>query len=252
MLLLLYPCNANADALALSSISFSNLQITASTGSVVFGGPWTSEGFAQSQDSLGAMNPRFTSSGGGTSTAATTVPYANALGSANAGTLNGSASSQVNLTGITDPTSGNSVGQGTLQNVFMITGGTGSTTVAFSTVLAGLLQMTTDSSAIGESTEAIFNLTLNSDSVLFFGSMLTGGLGFNSTTPISQTLSQTLTLSFDTPYFLTIQSDAESSAISTATVPEPSTLPMMLVGLVLMGGAAQKTLGQRRTRTVQK
>src|SRR5215470_3577423 len=111
---LVYPCDANADALALSSISFSNLRITPTSGTVVFGGAWTSEGFGQAQNSLGALDPEFTSSGGGTSTAAATAPYANALGSANGGTLSGTASSADNLAGITSPTFANSVGQGTL------------------------------------------------------------------------------------------------------------------------------------------
>src|SRR5262249_34006976 len=42
---LLTPAHVYADAMAFSSINFSNLQITASTGSVTFGSSWMAQGF---------------------------------------------------------------------------------------------------------------------------------------------------------------------------------------------------------------
>jgi len=52
---------------------------------------------------------------------------------------------------------------------------------------------------------------------------------------------------FDKPYFVLAQPDSEASAAS-AAIPEPSTLPMMLVGLVLVAGAARQTVVRRHTK----
>jgi len=239
------PHNVYADALALSSINVSDLQITATNGSIVFGGPWAPQGFAQAQNSLGNLNAQSNSNPGGAAANAA-VPYVVVSGSANAN-LNATASSGVDLSGITAPSFGNSAGQGTLWNVFEITGGSGPTSVAFSALVTGLLQLTTDAATLDAYTEAIFNLTLNSSSVLFFDSILTGGSNFNATLPFSQALSGTFTLNFNTPYMLAIQADSESKAIS-APVPEPATLPMTLVGLTLVAGAARRLRRERSLR----
>src|SRR4029077_6855748 len=82
---LLTPRHAHADAMASSSINFSNLQITPSSGSVSFGGPWTADGFAQAQNSLGELDAPFDSNVGGIASANAAVTFASGLGSANAG-----------------------------------------------------------------------------------------------------------------------------------------------------------------------
>jgi len=238
--------SAYADGLALSSISFSSLQITPMSGSLVFGGPWAAQGFAQAENSLGDLSAQFDSSSA-SAMANASVTLASASVGANAGDLTGVASGGVNLTGIPALSFGASVAQGTLSNVFTITGGVGSTSVSFSTQVTGLLRLAGDAATIETSTEAIFNLTLNSDSVLFFDSALTGGPNFNVIAPFTQALSTTVMLDFDKPYFVLAQADSESRAAS-AAIPEPSTLPMMLVGLVLVAGAARQNIVRRHTK----
>ena len=180
---LLIPCNGYADAIAVSSINFSNLRIRPALGSVVFGGPWSAQGFAQAQNTLGEGVAQFDFSAGGLATANAAVTFASAMGSADGGALTGFASSNVNLTGLTTPVQGISAGQGALFNTFMLTGGAGSTTVDFAVLAAGLLRLITDASAIQATTQTSFTLQLDGNPVLFFSSSLAGGANFNSTTP---------------------------------------------------------------------
>jgi hypothetical protein len=59
----------HATAIATGSIQVTNFIITPASGTVVFGGPRTAEGFAQAQNSLFGCDSQFNSSVGGTAQA---------------------------------------------------------------------------------------------------------------------------------------------------------------------------------------
>ena len=162
---ILIPGNVPATAIANSTISFSNLQITPDSGTVVFFDLWTAETFAQAQNSFGELDQQFDSSAGGSALANATVTFAAGHGDVSAANLTGTASSSVSIPGTTTAAA-SSQGQGTLFNWFPITGGTGDVQVSFSVDLTGSLNVFTHAFGQLAETETIFSLEL--DGTRFF------------------------------------------------------------------------------------
>ena len=227
---LLTPRWVYATAIANSTIAFSNLQITPSTGTIIFLYDWTAEAFAQAQNSLGQLAQQFDSSFGGAAAANATVTFATSAGNASATNLTGSASSSVNIPGTTTAQA-LSVGHGTLFNFFLITDGTGDVDVNFSVDLTGNLNVFTDAFGQLAQTETIFALELEGNPILFRDDILSIGPSSSSALAFSQALQDTRTLQFDTPYFVLAEADSESQAIN---IPEPSTVTLMLAGLITL------------------
>ena len=227
---LLTPRCVHATAIANSAISFSNLQIAPSTGTILFLDDWSAEAFAQAQNSLGELNNQFDSSIGGAAAANATVTFATSADNASATNLTGSASSSVNIPA-TITAQASSVGRGTLFNLFVITGGSGDVDVNFSVDLTGSLDLLTDAFGQLAQTETIFDLELDGNPILFRDDILSIGPNAFASMPFSQKLSDTRTLQFDTFYFILAQADSESQAIN---IPEPSTVTLMLAGLITL------------------
>lgn len=227
---LLTPRCVYATAIANSTISFSNLQITPATGTIIFLDDWTAEAFAQAQNSLGQLVSQFNSSTGGAAAANATVTFATSAGNASATNLTGSASSSVNIPG-TITAQALSVGRGTLFNLFVITDGTGDVDVNFSVDLTGNLNVFTDAFGQLAQTETIFDLELDGNPILFRDDILSIGPSDSKNLSFSQNLFDSRTLQFDTLYFILAQADSESQAIN---IPEPSSLTLMLAGLIIL------------------
>jgi len=229
-----------ATAIAFSDIAFFNLQITPSVGSIQFLDLWTAEAFAQASNSLGQRDQAFDFSVGGVAVANAAVTFANGHADASALNLTAIATSAVNIPGAQEAQA-SSVGLGTLFNSFIITGGTGPVEVGFSADIAGLLNVFTDETGLRARTRTIFALELDGTPILFHDLFLDVGPNSASTLAFSQILFATLSLQFNTPFFILAQVDSESLGINTP-IPEPSTITLMLVGLGALAGFARKTV----------
>lgn len=213
----LCPSNALALALAQSSLSFSNLSITSGSGVLSFFDPWSAEAFADA-DGFGVFDATF--DGATTALASSSSTFATASASANPLQLTGVASSSVN---IPDGVAASSFGTGrsSLYNTFIVTGGTGSVNVTFSAALAGNLNVLTNNVGVSARTETVFALELDGSSVLFKFDVLSIGPNSAQSLSIATTLTASRTLLFDTPYFVFVEADSESRAVT--TVPDSST-----------------------------
>jgi len=231
-LLLGIPNAVYASSIAASNLSFSNLQITASSGTIQFQGPWTSQAFASAENSLGGLDQEFASNIGAASTIAAIVTFANASGTANVAPLSGTASDSASIPGTTAQAITSSYAA--LSNSFEITGGTGLVNVTFSNDLSGLLQVGNDQNGVLATAEAIFALQVDGMPILFLDSPLSAGPSASATLPISQSLTNTISLTYGTPYAIYVEADAESSAYN--VVPEPPTAVLLFTALLGITG----------------
>jgi hypothetical protein len=243
-LLLCIPEVGYADAVALTSISFSNLQILPSTGTVQFQDVWSSQAFAQAQNSNGEVDSQFTPSTGGTSSITATVTYAGASGTAVVAPLSGAASSNASIPGTVN-VEADSTGTGTLSNSFQITGGTGSVDVTFSVLIDSSNSVTTDQFGVLAETETVFGLEVNGQPALppFDQLLVVVGPSSSNSSTFDGTLSNTVTLNFGTTYSLVAEADSESQAID--TTPEPATASLAIIGLAALGACIRR----KRTQT---
>jgi hypothetical protein len=215
-----------ADSMGSSSISFSDLEITAAGGTVSFG-TWSSQAFAQAQNSLGGLDSDFTSNSGSSSAASAAVTFANAAGNASVTPLGGAASGISNVSG----TIGQAVttGQGILStSTFEITGGTGVVNVTFSTDLSGEVQAANDAKGVLATAEATFILDVDGTPDLFFDLPISAGPSASIVSTFGPDLTSTMSLEFNTPYSLYVEADAETSAYNVA---EPTTAVLLLIAL---------------------
>ncbi|KIH77722.1 PEP-CTERM protein-sorting domain-containing protein/RHS repeat-associated core domain-containing protein [Geoalkalibacter ferrihydriticus] len=213
-----------ATAIAESSLSFS-FNISPAAGNLTLLDPWFMETFAWASNSLGEMDFGFGFSEDSAASSAA-VTWASGQGSSSGNT--GAAQSRVHIPG-TDVGYAESLGRGGTSGFFMITGGEGTVDVDFSASLLGSMFVFTDEFGVFAKTETIFGLELDGAPLLFFYDFLEIGPNSIDSSPISDVLFSTLTLDYDTPYFLYAEGDSESYA---ANVPEPSTFILLLAGLI--------------------
>jgi hypothetical protein len=205
------------------------------SGAISFDPLFTTQAFAQAQNSLGQLDAQFDAQVGAPSKADAAVIWADGHGVS--GAAEWFASSNVNLPG-DDPKSASSLGQGLWFDTFTITGGTGPVSVNFSVDLSGLLKLATDFAGRAQ-TEVIFNLLLDGDTVLFQDRLRSVGPNSFLLEPFALTLTTMQALQFDTPYSLLLRVDSESTALN--EVPEPATVSLLGLGI----GAAVRA---RRSR----
>lgn len=253
--LLVTSANIQATAIANSNLAFSDLVITPQTGTLELLIDWELEAFAEAKNSLGEIDQAFDSSFFGGSVAAdAAVTWASGHGAADAPTffppdfsVSGNAASDVNLPGC-EPKWANSLGRGTFVNGFSITGGTGSVDVDFSANLMGALEVWTDECGILAQTEVIFTFEIFDLLPLSGGSsqeqliwsereILSVGPNSHQDNIVSESLTASRLLNFDTDYFFVIEVDSESRAI----VPEPPVLMLMLGAVVMLCRQGKRT-----------
>jgi hypothetical protein len=240
--LLCIPELGYADAVAITSISFSNLGIDASSGTVQFLDVWSSQAFAQGQNSLGEIDQEFNSNTGSNSTITAAVTYAGASGTAVVAPLSGGASSYANIPGAINAEA-DSTGIGNLSNFFEITGGTGSVDVTFSVLIDSSNSVTTDQLGVLAYSETDFGLEVNGSPAIATYQVLAVGPSSTTSSTFAVTLSNTVPLNFGSTYSLVAQADSESQAID--TTPEPATASLAFIGLAALGAYIRR----KRTQT---
>ena len=152
---------AKADAIAFVSVSVSNIQFTAASGTATFT-PTGASSRSQAGNSLGA-NQDITSNTFPFSQSAVAVNFASASGSANASTMSLSGVAEANVSGCS--CSAGSFSVNILTGTLVVTGGEGNASVTISGLLNGLTHLETD--AVGKYVELgwIFDVTVNGSSV---------------------------------------------------------------------------------------
>ncbi len=228
---------AHASAIAFSDVLASDLTITATNGTLVFS-PYAATAFALAQNSLGEVDAQFDGPAAAAAAIAT-VTWANAQGTS--GAAQWSAQSSVNIPGGFDAAAA-SQAQGLWASDFVINCSTTcgrSTQVTFSALLSGLLFVQTDSTGLSATTETIFNLNLDGNPVLFHDALLSIGPNDLQSQAFATVLASTLTLDYDTPYSLLLRVDSESSGLT--TVPEPSTLTLVALGIAAVRARRRRT-----------
>lgn len=229
---LLAAHGAQALAITHGSMTISNIQISAGAGTLDID-PWTAQASATANNSLGESDGQFDSQPS-VARADAMVTWADGHSAADAIGLTTPGSSSVNLPGSNNQA--DSTGRGSLFTTFTVTGGTGDVNVMLSMDIDGSQDGFTDNSG-SFMNEIVAVLELDGDPKLFYDNIIHGGPGSNTTIGVNQTLSNTLTLSYDTPYFIFIEADSESNAMN---VPEPGTLVLMLAGLGMLAGVATR------------
>ena len=236
------PPAARAEADASSSLLFTNLAISPMSGTLVMLTNWQGSAFAQA-----GVNNQYSS--GIPSVADATGDYSLAHGQSTAlslmgmdvnGAANGSASVPGQITA-----SDQSAGRGSVSSSFMITGGSGSVDVLFSATALGSVSVFTDTYGESAQAEAIFALEVNQNPALFTDNLLSIGSDDSASQMISDPLSQTVTLNYNTAYSLWLETDAEAMV---SNVPEPSTWALALLGLGTACAAARRQSGRSQSR----
>lgn len=210
------------------SLTLSNILITPTSGSVVFQDPLTAEVFVQVANSQGVLDQQFDSSAGG-------AAWVSASAQADAATMTLSTSSTMYLTGFNNQASFLSLSS--LYGTFMITGGTGSVNVLLSMDVAGsLLGYTNSVGYFGQYWVA--TLSLDGTPYLFDFNFLAGGPNTPATVlTVNQSLSTTVSLLYNVPYFFYSESLIDAQPEDNYNVPEPTTLTLIVIGL---GGFAAR------------
>ena len=241
-LLLITSSSAYADALSITSVSFSNFQIVPSSGTIVFSLPRT-QALARATNSLGQESLELVESESpiAVQLANASVTFANGFAIADPLNFIGSQNSNAMLSGCNCAAFG--VGQTVLQKTFVITGGTGNVDVTFSAVLLTMQTVMTDEFGTLAESNVLAAIHLGSTDIFApVFSTLVIGPNDSRVSNLEQQLSQILTLQFNTEYRLDITLSANSSVVnqSPAEVPEPATAVLLVSGLGFMTGFVKK------------
>ncbi len=219
-----------------SSISLSSLTITPASGSVVFTDPWSSQVFAQAQNSFGGFDQNFNNGLGTIVSTNATVMFASGAAVADPINLLMNTSNATSMVHIPNEPIGfvAASSQGTadiFNSTFMITGGTGPVNVTFNAMLNSLQTLFTDKFGINATSEVVFALTVNGNVVLFRDSPLAIGSNMFAQLPFNGNVGpNSVMLNYNQDYTIGMELDAESSGQS---VPEPSTIALLFGGPAL-------------------
>lgn len=234
-----------------ASDSFSDLSIDPASGTVSFSAYPGYSGTQTSAYGQAGGNTQY----GSTSASATDVPVA---GGTATGAGTGSASSgTASATGfIPGAVAGydTSEGQGSVSGVFEIVenGGIGkpSVSVTLSALFSDSLALSADAYGVSGRGETVLSVSLDGTPVLFSDTLLTIGPDQTANQTSSSTMSDTMTLMANTPYYLYAQADAESDVVNStvATVPEPAVGALLSACLVWSG----MVIGSLRQRSRKK
>ena len=227
-----------------STSSFQDLSISASSGSF---------------ESLGAASSAYSQAGANAQFGAVDPSMANSMdvpvpggmaagmGSASASALSGSSGASGSLPGTTAGFD-TSTGRGSIDGEFEITGASGSVNVTFSAAVSGKLNLSSDAYGVFGQGETDFALSVNGNPVLFSDQILSIGPDQTRSATISDTLTETIPLMADTPYYFVAEADAEANMVnsSVSAVPEPAGVAEVAAGLAMLALAVSSSAWRRR------
>lgn len=244
-LLLSASSTAYADAVGISSITFTNLQFTPSSGTALFT-PTGASVRAQATNSLGQIQ-NVVSNTFPVAQATASVTFASVTGTASAANSSASAATLVSVGGCTCAASAFALDifTGTL----VITGGQGSVNVTMSALIHAIGQVSTDEFGLFAHAEEFFNITVNGRGV-FSSDVFIEIEGPNRTGRYQQgpfLLSRVITLQFDAVNTIGFSVTTASSAVN--EVPEPATVVLLVSSLGGMIRVLKKTKGGSRVNS---
>ena len=235
---------AHADIMVESTNSFGGVSIVPSSGTVSYTSALATSAYAQA-----GAGTQFGNTVPSLATAAD-VPAPGALATGYGVAALPAAALAIATGYIPGTTAGydTSEGQASASGTFQITGATGPVSVTLSAAMSGGLFLNADAYGVSGRGESIFTLSLNGTPDLFSDTLLTIGPNQTMSQNFNTTLTRTVTLMANTPYFLYEQSDAEVDVVNgTTAVPEPAAGPLMAAGLALLSfiGLARQRNGTR-------
>ena len=248
LLALLLGTSSNAYADVSSFVSFDDLSITASGNNVITFGTWqpTLTGIAVLEGAvvsetlntiqLFVTTPRIPGLG---------VSFTRGGGLIDTFNVSGTALAPVIINGCT--CSGSALGQFVLSNTFIVTGGTGSVDVTLALTLETIQALPLDQFDFFGSSQVTFELTVDGTTIFSYDNLISSSTPDSFTlVQLSEVLSRTITLQFDTPHTITLTGTARSAG--SAEIPEPATLFLLASGLGFMGGVVKKRRGRFSAR----
>lgn len=225
---------ANADAISITSVTFSNLLITPATGTVQFT-PTAASAVALATNSFGQTAPVMSSTLP-IAQASTAVNFASSSGVANTTIFSATTNSLVALTGCTCEAS--SAGQANLAATFVITGGTGNVSVNIAALFTTMQSVTTDLFGTFSNSQAITTLSIDGVPIFDVTNIINIGRNLSDQASAIHQISEAVTLAFNVPHTISIHIHAGSLAGS--DVPEPATAVLLVSGLGFMAGYVKK------------
>lgn len=230
---------AYADAIAITSVSVSNIQFTPAVGTATFTLTGASAR-AQAGNSLGE-NQDIVSQMLPVPQAAANVTFASSSGMANTTTNSLSGIASISVGGCN--CSAGAFSQGILTGTLVVLGGEGNASVTISGLLDGLTHLETDQFGVYSEVGWLFDVTVNGVSVFSIDFINTRtGPNNLALTQFTQQLSRVITLQYGAVNTIGIRLSPNALAIN--EVPEPATVVLLISGLGFMTGVIRK---RRRT-----
>jgi hypothetical protein len=227
------PAALRADIMVATSLSLTELNVTAPTGTTVQLS-LSASAFGSVFDSLGGSDFGYDPGPTTASTSAATT-LASWAGAADATANTASSSSGVSIPGTLIAEAGTVPGgnYGDLQGTLEIVAPTDtSVTVNFLAALTGSQDLFTNAYGVSASSEITFNLLVGSTTELFLDNLLQIGPSSSINSPYSSTLTNSDTLQTNTLYFFDANVDAESYGLN---APEPSSVLLIgTIGLLIL------------------
>ena len=234
-LLLGASSTAYADTVVITSVTVSNLQFTAATGTAVFtvtgasARANASNSFGQTEDDVSNALP-FAEAGAA-------VPLATAFASSNlpANSLTGISFVMLGACSCT----GASFTVSNLTGTLVVTGVTGNVDVTISGLMTLLRDVDTDQFGVLAESEVLFDIFVNGVSVFQIDSLIPlSGPNLRALVEASDQLSRTITLQGGVEN--TINFRLSTRALAVNEVPEPATVVLLVSGLGFMTGVLKK------------
>jgi hypothetical protein len=241
-LLLGTSSSASADTISMTSVSVSSIQLTSTSGTIVFLGPQfgnragafvnasntTSTGLFQETSNVRSDPTRAETT--------TSITFANAAGLSDFTNSLVSANANIMLSGCVCTAMAEA--GASLRDTFMITGGTGSVDVTFSALLQTMQSLVTDQFSVFAASDATMNFQVAGVDIFSLDSRLSIGPNGSVTLEMQRQLSQVLTLQFGQQYTLGIFVRANSRGAH--EIPEPATVVLLVSGLGFMARVVKK------------
>jgi hypothetical protein len=227
--------SAYADAVAITSVTLSNLQIVPTSGTVVFSAPQTIahavavNGSGNESANTSEVLPR--------AEAVASVPLASASAVSDFNNLSIIANSNVSLSDCV--CNAEAEGLAIIRASFMIAGGTGNVDVNISGLVQTVQDLVTDQFSLFAASDIDVTLKVADVVVFAFDPRLRIGFLDSQNFENQRQLSQIITLQFDQAYNLDFFIRANSRAAQNE-IPEPATVVLLVSGLGFMAGFVKK------------